>query len=144
MFKRNNNTDLQKNSAKSTTIIAHGTIFKGDISSNDSLRVDGEIVGDVECSERVIVGPEGKINGHIRAKEVLVGGLVKGNIQTWELLVIKAKARVEGDIETKMLTIESEAVFAGNCCMDSEKVKDENKESTFKRVKNILAKEMVN
>ncbi len=144
MFKKNNVTNLPGNIGRSTTIIAHGTIFKGDISSNDSMRVDGEIVGDVECSEKVIIGPEGKINGHIRAREVLVGGLVKGNIHTWELLAIKAKARVEGDIETKMLTIESEAIFTGNCRMDGERSQSDAKEFKIGKVSNVSESKTAN
>ena len=144
MFKKRLNGEEGNISSRSTTIIAGGTIFRGDISSNDSLRIDGEVNGDIESSEKVIVGPEGKINGNIRGREILISGTVKGNIFSREGLILKAKSLVDGDIVTTLLSVEPEAIFKGSCNMDGESTKASKKEEHNKKQHSLLVEAMPN
>lgn len=118
MFKKRLTGENGTVSAKNTSIISEGTRFKGNIISSDSLRIDGEVEGDIDCAEKLIIGPSGKINGNIKGGDVLVSGLVIGNIKAIEGLMLKNKSQVKGDITTRMLTVEPEAVFNGGCQME--------------------------
>jgi len=118
MFKKRLTGENGTVSAKNTSIISEGTRFKGNIISSDSLRIDGEVEGDIDCAEKLIIGPSGKIKGNIKGGDVLVSGLVIGNIKAIEGLMLKNKSQVKGDITTRMLTVEPEAVFNGGCQME--------------------------
>ncbi len=62
------------------TIITRGTYSKGDFIGDDSIHIDGTIYGDVKVNNVVIIGETGRINGNIKAKQVISSGICQGNI----------------------------------------------------------------
>lgn len=107
------------------TIIGAEASLRGSYDSKHSLRVDGEIYGNVTSEDGVIVGDKGMIRGNVRAKSVVVGGKVKGNITATQRIEIQSTAQVEGDLLAPNLSIEDGALFEGNCQMeDTTKVVD--------------------
>ncbi|HSK13399.1 MAG TPA: polymer-forming cytoskeletal protein [Phnomibacter sp.] len=118
MFKKENTPEIAVSAVGTTTIISSGTTLTGDIQSEHAMRVDGKIEGDITCTEKVIVGPEGEVRGEIVAGQAIVMGTVVGNIKTHGSLILQGKAKVQGDLFTKMLTIEPEVTFNGQCHMD--------------------------
>ena len=54
-----------------------------------------------------------RANASIKAREVIVVGSAKGNIETIERLVLRAGANVEGDVKTARIVIEDGAYFKG-------------------------------
>lgn len=138
MFKRNSTEDLNRAITTGTSIIAEGMVLTGDLVSQHALRVDGEICGNINCAEKLIVGSQGFVNGDVVSKEVILMGRIKGDIRASESLVLKGKARLDGNVKTRMLSVEPEAVFNGCCNMDAEepikiaeKVKTRIKEKNF-------------
>jgi cytoskeletal protein CcmA (bactofilin family) len=119
MFKKNTASDITGALTSGTTIIASGTVFTGNLLCKHALRVDGEINGDIQCSEKLIVGPEGKVNGDISSGQVIIMGSVTGDVHATESFVLKSKGKVNGNVKTRMLTMEPEAVFNGNCNMEA-------------------------
>lgn len=120
MFKTKSAEDKQEASKDGATIIAVGTHFKGDIESQASLRIDGEVTGNLLCQNKIIVGPTGLIVGNLEGTQIVVMGSVKGEITAKESMILKGKGRIEGNIFTTMLTIEPETHFNGRCQMDSQ------------------------
>ncbi|HVM32308.1 MAG TPA: polymer-forming cytoskeletal protein [bacterium] len=100
------------------TIIGADASLRGSYNSKHSIRVDGEIYGNVVSEDGVILGPKGLIRGNVTARTVVVGGKVKGNITAFQRLELQATARVEGDLSTPSLMIEEGAQFEGNCLME--------------------------
>jgi cytoskeletal protein CcmA (bactofilin family) len=100
------------------TIIGADASLRGSYKSKHSIRVDGEIYGNVVSEDGIIIGPKGLIRGNISAKTVVVGGRVKGNITAYQRLEFQATARVEGDLSTPSLIIDEGAQFEGNCQME--------------------------
>ena len=95
------------------------TQLTGDLVTNSSLRVDGQINGNVKCNGRLVVGEEGKITGDITATEVELDGTVSGQINAEILLTLHQTAVVKGDVNTERLIIEDGAriegkIFSGN------------------------------
>jgi cytoskeletal protein CcmA (bactofilin family) len=117
MAKENNEINLQV-----INLIAKGTRITGNISSDGDLRVDGEIVGDLETKGRLVIGASGKIEGEIRCKSCEIAGIHKGKLFVAELLSLKASSQVTGEIVTGKLAIEPGAYFAGTCSMSDENV----------------------
>ncbi len=102
------------------TIISDGTEVRGTITTKGLLRVDGLIDGGVSQADGVIVGETGKVKGDIKAKSVVVGGRVTGNISAATLIELHGKAQVYGDLRAPSLSIAQGVVFEGNCTMSGD------------------------
>lgn len=61
----------------------------------------------------VVIGEKAQINGNISARGVVVGGKVEGNIKAKEIVEIKDKGQVLGEISTPLLSIAEGAIFDG-------------------------------
>ena len=109
----NNNTQ----SSKTINLFADGTVIKGDIKTNNDIRIDGIIEGLVFSDAKVVVGPSGKVLGDIMCQNADISGKVSGIIAVKELLFLKNTAVVDGDISTNKLVVEAGAKFNGNCSM---------------------------
>ena len=109
-------------------IVAHGSRFEGRISSSGSLRVDGQVTGDVSLTGDLVIGANGEINGNIDAQTVTVGGKITGNITAKAKLVLENKARIKGDIRASKLVIDEGAMFDGKCEMSGDKRPDQKSE----------------
>ena len=97
--------------------IAKGTRIQGDIKTEGVLRIDGTLIGSVESTGKLVVGPSGKIEGSIRCNSANISGEVKAKIIVKELLALQASAKLQGEITTGKLAIEPGATFSGSCSM---------------------------
>ena len=97
--------------------IAKGTRIQGDIKTEGVLRIDGTLVGSIDSTGKVVVGPSGKIEGSIRCNSANISGEVKAKVFVKELLTLQASAKLKGEITTGKLAIEPGAVFSGSCSM---------------------------
>jgi cytoskeletal protein CcmA (bactofilin family) len=91
---------------KIDSVVGHGTVLKGDIAVNGSIKIDGKVEGSVSIKDSLIVGKGSVVKGDIQCKSAIVGGRIEGNITAQELVEFQ-----EG------------VVFEGNCKM-SQKAKD--------------------
>ncbi len=97
------------------TTIAVGTILKGTINVEGSLRIDGTIEGDITCHKTVVLGPQGKVTGNVTSVSAILEGTLKGDIHITDKLILKSGCMMNGDIYTSKLEIEPTACFNGNC-----------------------------
>jgi len=104
---------------KDLNLIGVGTSINGDINSAGDLRIDGTVIGSVSSKARLVLGPNGKIEGDIHAQNADIQGSVKGKLFVGEILFLKNTAQITGDIVTNKLVVESGAEFNGNCVMKS-------------------------
>ena len=121
MFKSNKeNLKILKtniNSPDRLNRIVEGTIIEGQINSESNIRIDGFLKGTVNTKGRLVLGPDGKIEGDISCNNADVEGTLTGTINVKELLTLKTTAKLQGDISTNKLSIEPGAVFSGTCSM---------------------------
>lgn len=126
MFGSKNEKQSNNPSALSTNVsnsIVEGTKIIGDITATNDIRIDGELTGNLDCSGRIIIGPQGKVEGKILTQNGIIEGLFTGEIFVKELLTIKETATVLADIKTEKISIQPGAVFTGNCIMAGQKLK---------------------
>ncbi len=101
------------------TIVGAGARLEGNVVSAGSLRIDGQVKGQINAEGDVALSPQSQVDADIRAENVSVGGRFKGNI------VVKGKAhlarggRVDGNITSKTLVIEEGGIFHGQSIMDA-------------------------
>ena len=87
----------------------------GQIFSREDLYIDGDIEGTVELLEnKLTVGPNGKVQATVRAREVIVLGHIQGNVEANERLEIRKDAKLIGDIKTARIAVEDGAYFKGS------------------------------
>jgi len=113
------------NLSQSINIINEGTIIKGDIAANGDIRIDGELVGNINAKGRLVIGPKGKVEGKIDCNNIEVSGYIKGKVKVAELLTMKASAQIYGDIIAGKLAVEPGSLFTGTCTMSDSKEKNE-------------------
>lgn len=103
--------------SEEATVISRGVKIEGKLSCSGSIRLDGEVQGDISSQSTVIVGENGKVNGQINAESITIGGKVTGTIRAKDKVVLEAKANLKGDIVTKLMMVEAGAIFNGNTKM---------------------------
>ncbi|MCG8696470.1 MAG: polymer-forming cytoskeletal protein [Bacteroidales bacterium] len=104
----------------SPNLILKGTEIKGDIISNNDIRFDGTLTGNLQTKGKLVIGVTGHIKGEVRCKHAEIEGKVEGKVFIEDLLKLKATSLIEGDITTKKLAIEAGARFTGSCSMNGE------------------------
>ncbi len=98
-------------------LIGVGTQIIGDIISSGDVRIDGTLNGNVKLNGRLVIGPNGKIEGNVICQNADISGEIKGTVEVVEMLALKATAKILGDMITGKLSIEPGAVFTGSCNM---------------------------
>jgi cytoskeletal protein CcmA (bactofilin family) len=116
MFNKDKQTQ-ERVAANSATLISAGTTLHGDIKSENDLRIDGTVHGNIDCTAKIIIGPSGFIDGNIKGQQADVTGKVNGNIVVTELLQLKGQGNVQGNITATKLQIDPTATFNGQCNM---------------------------
>lgn len=104
-------------SAGTFNTIIQGTSIEGNIISKGNIRFDGRLKGTIQCEGKVVVGPDGWVEGNIVCHQADISGKVQGNLQVKDLVTLKNTSDVTGDIVTGKLSIEPGAVFTGRCNM---------------------------
>lgn len=95
--------------------IGKAVMIKGQIFSREDLVIDGEVEGTVEAQDhRVTVGPNGKVQAGVKAREIVVLGTIHGNVEATDKIDIRKDARLVGDIKTSRIVIEDGAYFKGS------------------------------
>lgn len=105
------------------TILGHGSAITGNIKINGFARIDGDIDGNLETDGNIIIGENARIRGNVKAKSVIVGGIVLGNIEASQSIKVLATSAVIGDIVSHKVQVEQNAIIHGHFIS----IKDEQK-----------------
>jgi len=116
-------TKSTTSSSSGLNSLVGGTSVKGEIFAESDMRIDGTLIGKIECKGKLILGSEGKIEGEIVCQDAIIVGTIKGQLKVNNLLVVKESALIDGDVFTDQLNVESGAVFNVSCVMGSQKIK---------------------
>jgi cytoskeletal protein CcmA (bactofilin family) len=113
---------FHKNTEKLESFIGGKTLFKGDIDSKGTLRVDGSVEGNISA-DWLIVGETAHITGNISARGIVIGGKIDGNIRAKEIVEIKNKGHINGEIISRKLVVAEGGIFEGHSTMPREESK---------------------
>ena len=100
-----------------TNRIVEGTSIKGDIISPADFRLDGHLTGNFQSKGKIVIGPAGSVIGDITCKNADIEGKFNGKIQVQEILNIKSKAHIHGEVICGKLSVEPGAEFSASCVM---------------------------
>ena len=110
---RNRLRRILDDAGETTTLIGEGSTFRGDFTGKGSFIIGGAIVGDCDIDGTVTLAAGGSWEGHLRARDVVIAGRVRGEVTAQGKLEIGATARVEGTIAGAEIAIAEGAVIEG-------------------------------
>ena len=94
--------------------IGKSLVIKGEVSGSESLYIDGKVEGAINLpGNRVTVGRNGQVAANILAREVVVLGKVRGNINASDRVDIRSEGSLTGDVIAQRISIEDGAFFKG-------------------------------
>jgi cytoskeletal protein CcmA (bactofilin family) len=124
MLKKGSGTPEQ---SEITAFLGKGTEFKGVLSFEGTIRVDGKVEGEIVSKDTLIAGDGAFLQGEISVGTLILSGKVIGNISAAQKVHILAPANIQGNIKTPKLIIEEGVTFDGKCEMAGEKKSAEQK-----------------
>ena len=89
----------------SYNMIGVGTTITGNVQVKGDFRIDGSLIGNIECSGKLTIGASGFIEGQIVCQNAENSGIIKGNIEVSELLFLKDNSNFHGDILTVKIAV---------------------------------------
>ena len=108
---------VQSNTGSMYNSLTAGSKIIGTVITDNDIRVDGTIEGDVKCAGKIVVGEKGSVMGTITCQNAEIMGRVEGKIEAAQSLTMSATCHVQGEIQAQTLTVEPNAVFNGTCAM---------------------------
>src|SRR5437868_14243853 len=94
--------------------IGKSLVIKGEVTGSESLYIDGKIEGSIQLpGNRVTVGRNGQVSANINAREVVVLGKVRGNLNASDRVDIRNEGSLTGDVVAQRISIEDGAFFKG-------------------------------
>ena len=112
-----NNLKTNKEQLEMHSRLSNDLRVIGEVHSDKDIRVDGCIRGNVRCQNKVVIGPDGHVEGNIESSVVDVMGKITGNIDVKELIILRSTSFIEGDIHAACLQVEQGARLLGRCKM---------------------------
>ena len=106
----------QLDSAPISTVLGSDITFKGDIIGGQTIKIDGQVFGNVQVENGIILGEKAVVNGNLKSKNIIVYGTTNGNIDCQEL-ILKNSGNVTGDINTQTIEIEMGGKYNGQLNM---------------------------
>lgn len=112
---------LVKSSQEVTnSTIGPNSFFTGRFHINGSLKIDGKFEGKSLQAEQLYVGVSGKVKTNITANSVIVEGVILGNINAKNRVMLLPTAKIYGDIRTPELIIQNGVLLEGRCTISND------------------------
>lgn len=109
-----------------TTVIGADATFKGELSFEKGVRVDGRIEGQISTKGQLAVSQAGKLKADVTAGAIVVEGTVQGNLSSGGRIELRQTAKLKGDIKAAKLLVAEGASFTGHCSVGPDAAKDES------------------
>ena len=110
---------LEKEAIK--TVIGVNTVMEGSVKTEESIRLDGTLKGELHASGMLVIGPSGKVEAEIiRVRDAVIGGEVTGKLEATGSVKLEASAVFAGDIAARSIVVEEGAIIKGKCAAGDE------------------------
>lgn len=98
------------------TVIAEQCTLEGDLTAQNSIKLDGRIHGTLRCEGSAVIGETGLVKGDVYASDLLVLGRLEGNVHAGRLH-LQSTAQIQGNIEAETLQVDPGARYQGTVLM---------------------------
>ena len=107
-----NSSSESTNESTATTIIAHGTLIKGNIELKNNLYIDGVVEGEIHTNGNVVIGKTGVAKGDIQVHTITVSGQLDGSVVADKVEILEG-GKLSGKVSSKVFVIEANGIFEG-------------------------------
>jgi len=97
--------------------LGQGSRIEGRLSFEASVRIDGQVEGEISAKDTVLIGESAVVSAQIQASTVIVLGRVNGDVTARKRVELRAPARLIGNLNTPGLVIHEGVTFEGHCTM---------------------------
>lgn len=129
------NKKIEKSSAGINSFIGDAAILHGEFEVSGPLRIDGKFKGRIVSTGMVYIGKKSLSECTIIAKNVIIGGTIKGSIYAENSLTVLKTAEIIGNIYSTSVKMDDGVVFDGECRILT---KDEMRELIEKKLKETV------
>ena len=105
------------------TVIGPDASFKGELSFEKGLRLQGRLEGKINTAGRLHVAKEAKMHADVDAGAIVIEGEVRGNLTAGDRIELKQSARYEGDLTASKLVVDEGAIFSGHVTVGPDSAK---------------------
>lgn len=106
-----------KPTSANSSVLGPTLKFKGELSANEDLLIQGEIEGSINHTSNLTIGQEGKLKANVKADYIAVEGTVEGNLAGTNSVVVKESANINGNIYSPTVTLREGSTFNGQIDM---------------------------
>jgi cytoskeletal protein CcmA (bactofilin family) len=119
MFNKDKKSTGAETTSTISTLLGRDTVIEGMLTFKETIRVDGRIKGSVRSEKgTLIIGEHADLEADIQVGVAIVRGKVNGRLDATQRIEIHAPAKVNGDIRSPSVAIDSGVVFNGHCVME--------------------------
>ncbi|GMO53973.1 MAG: polymer-forming cytoskeletal protein [Termitinemataceae bacterium] len=101
------------------TVLSHDIDFTGTLNFEKSFLVRGRLIGEIDARGVLLIDDGAIVEADIRADRVIIRGSVKGDINACERVEITLTGRLEGNITSPQVNMETGCIFNGRCTMEA-------------------------
>lgn len=95
-----------------------GSRIQGELTFEDTFRLDGRLEGKIESSGDLVIGEGGEIEGELAVGRLFVSGTLRGTATAAERIEVTATGKVYADLVAPVLVVEEGAFLQGRCSME--------------------------
>ncbi|MCW8807478.1 MAG: polymer-forming cytoskeletal protein [Rhodanobacter sp.] len=123
MLSRKRRDKEHSHTGHETSLVARGTVIRGDLSFTGALHLDGRIEGAVMAEGEdamFTLSEHGEVQGEIRVPHAVINGHVTGDVHVTVRLELASLARIDGDLRYHTMEMAAGAQVNGRICRQTE------------------------
>ncbi|NVB36840.1 polymer-forming cytoskeletal protein [Pseudenhygromyxa sp. WMMC2535] len=102
------------------TVVGPAIAVRGRVEGEEDLRVEGRVEGSISLTETLYVEPEGVVLAEVEARDVVVSGIVIGDVTASNSITLNKGAKLVGNVRAPRLIIADGASFRGDVTMGAD------------------------
>ncbi len=98
-------------------------LFKGTLSFEGTVRIDGKFEGQVNTNDTLVIGETGDMKADVKVGTLVCKGQLNGSVVASKKIEMHSASKIKADIRTPALSIALGAVLDGHLNMTGEESK---------------------
>jgi len=112
--------EIQHDYLQNIALFGDSLFFKGELSGKENIIIRGQFSGKIDMKNHdIIIDKGGNVEAEIQAKNIIIRGIVRGNICASGKVFIEKDAKMIGDISASRISMMDGAQFKGSVKMVS-------------------------
>ncbi len=108
---------MARNNDDMVAFLGKGTTFKGIITYEGAIRIDGKVEGEIVSQGDLVIGESAVVDAKVSVGTIVCGGKINGDLQASKKIHLLSKSTMSGSLNTPSLIIDEGVHFNGHCEM---------------------------